>query len=139
MSFLCDTNLLAELARAKPHPRALAWAESQTHFTVSAVTVEEVAYGLAWHPNAKLEGWFDKFFATHCTILPVDADVARAAGRLRGTLQSRGQSRTQADMLIAATAGLANLVVVTRNVSDFLGCTVEVFDPWTGRRVKAGR
>lgn len=137
MSFLCDTNLLAELTRPRPQARVVAWVESQARFTVSAVTVEEIAYGLSWRPNEKLSSWFDAFFASHCTVLPVDADVARAAGRLRGALQARGQSRTQADMLIAATAALANLVVVTRNVSDFLGCGVEIFDPWSGRSVTA--
>ena len=47
-------------------------------------------------------------------------------------LESRGRRRAQADMLIAATAKLAGLTVATRNVADFSGCGVQVFDPWSG-------
>lgn len=132
MNFLWDTNLLAELARPRPNARVRAWADKQERATVSAVTIEEVWYGLTWRPNAKLTGWFEQFFGEYCTVLPVDREVARVAGELRGRLQSRGRPRTQADMLIAATARLAELTVATRNVSDFSGCEVQVFDPWSG-------
>lgn len=130
MSFLWDTNLLAELARPRPNARVRAWADMQERATVSAVTIEEVWYGLTWRPNAKLTGWFERFFDENCIVLPVGREVARVAGELRGRLQSRGR-RTQADMLIAATAKLAELTVATRNVADFSGCGVHVFDPWS--------
>jgi hypothetical protein len=68
------------------------------------------------------------------TTLPDDwlNAIGVETGELRGRLQSRGRPRTQADMLIAATAKQAELTVATRNVADFSGCGVRVFDPWSG-------
>jgi hypothetical protein len=131
MSFLCDTNVLAELARPRPNRAVLAWAHRQARLTISVVTLEEVWYGLAWRPNPRLVAWFESFFDTHCDILPIDARVARIAGALRGRMQSQGRPRTQADMLIAATAKQGELTVVTRNTADFSGCGVRVLNPWS--------
>ena len=51
---------------------------------------------------------------------------------MRGQLQASGQTRTQADMLIAATAQIHALTIVTRNVRDFDGCGIGVLKPFTG-------
>ena len=133
MTSLCDTNVLAELAKPKPNPRVLAWAASQSDFAISAITMEEIRFGLAWHPKPRLTAWFEGFFAAHCAILPVDATVALVAGENRGRLRARGRPRTQADMLIAATAKVAGIALVTRNVADFADCGIDVLDPWTGK------
>ncbi len=131
MTSLCDTNVLSELVKPKPNPRVLAWAESQEGFTVSAITVEEIHFGLSCRPSPRHAAWFDRFLADHCSVLPVDAAVARVAGENRGRLQAGGRPRTQADMLIAATAKVAGIALVTRNVADFVGCGIHVFNPWT--------
>ena len=57
--------------------------------------------------------------------------VAILAGTLRGQLAARGHVRTQADILIAATAAHHGLTVVTRNVRDFDDCGVAVGNPFT--------
>jgi toxin FitB len=49
---------------------------------------------------------------------------------MRGKLQSEGRPRTQADMLIAATAKIHQLTLVTRNIKDFQGCDIAIFDPF---------
>ncbi|MBK9347624.1 MAG: type II toxin-antitoxin system VapC family toxin [Burkholderiales bacterium] len=130
---LVDTNILSELMRPQPDAGVLAWLQGREavnpRLTISAVTVDEIMFGLSWHPTARLLAWFDAFVQRH-ECLPVTTDVARRAGVLRGQLQARGQTRTQADMLIAATAQIHALTVVTRNVRDFDGCGIAVLNPF---------
>ena len=76
-------------------------------------------------PDAGVLAWLQRQ-----EVLAVTTDVARCAGALRGQLQLRGQTRSQADMLIAATAQIHALTIVTRNVRDFDGCGVAVLNPF---------
>jgi toxin FitB len=63
-------------------------------------------------------------------IHPVTGQIAGVAGRLRGAVAVRGVSRTQADMLIAATGQVDGMTLVTRNVRDFGGCGIPLLDPF---------
>lgn len=128
--FLVDTNVLSELARPRPNARVLAWAQTINKISLSVITVEEIQFGLAWKPNPRLQAWFDAFLQDHCELHPITTPIAAAAGRLRGTLAARGAPRTQADMLIAATAQLERLTLVTRNVRDFARCGIALLDPF---------
>ena len=128
---LVDTNVLSELARPEPATAVLRWAtETPLPIRVSVVTLEEVHFGLGWQPNSRVQTWFESFFAESCEILPVTAAIARRAGELRGRLRGEGLQRTQADMLIAATAQAHQLPLVTRNVRDFSGCGIALLDPF---------
>jgi len=130
---LVDTNILSELMRAQPDSGVLRWLEDrqrvQPVLTISAITVDEIMFGLSWRPTARLLTWLDAFLLRH-QVLPVTADIARRSGELRGALQARGQTLTQADMLIAATAQIHALTIVTRNVRDFDHCGVGVLNPF---------
>jgi predicted nucleic acid-binding protein len=128
---LVDTNVLAEMARRRPNRGVLAWAAATTRIALSAITVEEIVYGLAWRPHPRIQAWFDGFVERHCEVLPITEAVARRSGWLRGELRGRGRNRSQADMLIAATAQVHGLTLVTRNARDFDGCGVPVLDPFT--------
>ena len=81
-------------------------------------------------PNAALLAWFDGFIGRN-QVLDATAAIARRAGEMRGMLAVRGQVRSQADMLIAATAQVHALTLVTRNVRDFDGCGIAVLNPFT--------
>jgi len=63
-------------------------------------------------------------------VLDITPAVARRAGELRAFLQASGQVRTQADMLIAASAQVHGLTLVTRNTRDFDGCGIAVLNPF---------
>ena len=108
----------------------LEWARRADRMTISVVTVEEVLFGLTWKPNDRVRDWFERFSDGSCEVLPVTARIAVRAGELRGKLRSQGQVRTQADMLIAATAQRHQLTVVTRNVRDFERTGVPILNPF---------
>ncbi|MBP8287646.1 MAG: type II toxin-antitoxin system VapC family toxin [Rhodoferax sp.] len=131
---LVDTNILSELMRPQPNAGVLTWLQGRERvkprLTISVVTVDEIMFGLSWHPTARLLSWFDAFVQRH-EVLPITSDIARRAGELRRQLQASGQTRTQADMLIAATAQIHARTIVTRNVRDFDGCGVGVLNPFT--------
>jgi toxin FitB len=131
MRVLCDTNILSELARPRPDAGVVAWARGTTRIALSVVTLEEVRFGLTWKPNTRVLKWFDAFLNDFCDIIPITAEIAACAGNLRGGFRSLGDSRTQADMLIAATAMLHRFTLVTRNTADFENCNIQVLNPFS--------
>lgn len=127
---LCDTNIISELSRLKPNEGVLAWAEQVQDIYLSVITVEEIHFGLAWKNNARIRQWFELFLNQHCEVLPITPAIARQAGEWRGLFQARGETRSQADMLISATAAVHGLPLVTRNVKDFEGCGIGLINPF---------
>jgi predicted nucleic acid-binding protein len=130
LPMLVDTNVVSELMRPRPSSRVLTWAKGQQRFQLSVVSLEEITFGLAARPNTRVEEWFQTFVGEHCDVMDVTAAIARRCGRIRAELRSRGAQRTQADMLIAATASEHGLVLVTRNVRDFDGCGIALLNPF---------
>lgn len=131
MSYLADTNIIGELARPRPNAGVLNWAGQVLELNLSVISLEEIRYGLAWKPNDRIGAWFDRFLEEQCRVLPITDDLARRAGDLRGRFRARGETRSQADMLIAATAVSHALTLVTRNAADFKGCGVTVLNPFS--------
>jgi toxin FitB len=130
MPWLTDTNVLSELVRPRPHSGVLAWAAGVERITVSVVTLEEIMFGLAWKPNPNVQEWFGRFFAEDCDVVPITQPIAERAGVMRGEMRARGITRSQADTLIAATAQVLGLTLVTRNVRDFAGCRIDLLNPF---------
>jgi len=129
---LVDTNVLSELVKRHPNRGVLAWAGRETHsISISVVTVEEIWFGLTLQPAPRIRAWWDRFVSDRCVVLDVTAPIATFAGVLRAQLGARGKVRTQADMLIAATAAHHGLTLVTRNARDFAGCGVSLLNPFS--------
>jgi predicted nucleic acid-binding protein len=131
MRYLVDTNVVSELLRPTPDRDVTAWARGLTRAALSAVTVEELFFGLSWKPNARVLAAIEGLIEHHFDLVEVTVPIARQAGTLRGQLQALGRPRTQADMLIAATAAIHGLTLVTRNERDFEGCGVTVINPFS--------
>jgi predicted nucleic acid-binding protein len=136
--FLLDTNIASELIRARPEPRVANWvyAKDEQSLYLSAVSIGELRRGFVILPVSKrrteLEQWFEDDLVPRFRgrILPVTFSIADRWGILDGECQLRGTPLNTADGMIAATALEYDLTVVTRNVKDFAGLGVTVFNPW---------
>jgi predicted nucleic acid-binding protein len=128
--YLVDTNIVSELLRPRPNPLVLRWADGQTQVAFSAISVEEAIFGLTRKANRALLDAFERFVADRCVVHAVTEDIARRAGTLRGGFSKHGIVRSQPDMLIAATTQAHALVLATRNIRDFEGCGIGLFNPF---------
>ncbi|MEI8254306.1 MAG: PIN domain-containing protein [Deltaproteobacteria bacterium] len=131
--FLADTNVVSELTRKLPDAGALRWLEAQSALVVSAITLEELSFGVARAQpqiRKRLLAWFEALLASGPVVVAVDDRVARAAGVLRAGAAGRGRVMSQADALIGASALVTGRTLVTRNVRDFDGCGVPLLDPF---------
>jgi hypothetical protein len=138
--FLLDTNVLSELRRRdRTDPNVAAWAD-RTHVSdlyLSAITILEIEAGslrlLRRDPTqgAVLRSWIDENIlpAFEGRILPVDTAVAQRCASLHVP-----DPRAERDALIAATALVHRLRVVTRNVADFEPMGVATLNPWGSER-----
>jgi toxin FitB len=137
VSFLLDTCVLAELVRPNPHPGVLAWFEAQEaeSLYLSVLTVGEIEKGVELLPTGRrriaLRTWLETLNSTYSSrVIPVDAAVAIRWGRLCAAAEKSGHHLSVVDGLIAATAILHGLTVVTRNTKDFLLTGASLLDPW---------
>ena len=132
--FLLDTNVLSETRRRIPEPRVtdLLAATPATQLFVSVLTLGEFRKGIELKRRSdpivaeQLWTWassIERDFADH--VLPVDARV----GWRWGLIMAKSGAPA-IDALIAATALEADLTLVTRDVADFAGTGVELFNPW---------
>jgi predicted nucleic acid-binding protein len=126
---LVDTNVVSELMRPRPTPRVVEWMKDLEAIAMSVVSIEEIVFGLVLRPRSRMERVFDDF-SKLCTIIPITEAIARRCSTMRALQRARGHARTQADMLIAATAAEHGAILVTRNVRDFEGCGIRVLDPF---------
>jgi toxin FitB len=132
--FLADTNVVSELVKKTPDAKVMQWLQSVKLMSISAITIEEAHFGLAWQPNARKLSLFNAIVQSLHAVYPITESIAQRAGVLRGQFQAQGIIRSAPDMLIAATAQEHLLIVATRNVRDFMGCGVQVVNPfeWVG-------
>ncbi|OQW90180.1 MAG: hypothetical protein BWK72_02905 [Rhodoferax ferrireducens] len=130
---LADTNVISEFVKKTPDALVMQWLQTVELLAISVITLEEAHFGLARQPNARKLTLFNALVQQMHPVYPITPAIAQRAGILRGQFQAQGISRSAPDMLIAATAIEHQLVLATRNVRDFVGCGVQIVNPfeWT--------
>jgi toxin FitB len=137
--FLLDTNILSELRRPKPEPKVTAFIATQPleRLSISAVTLAEIRFGIELLDDAarraQLKDWL-----THKVrpmfeqrVLPVTEDVMFKWRLLVEEGRKSGHTFSQPDLIIAATALINDLTVVSRDTADYDKARVPVINPWT--------
>ncbi|MGH6899255.1 MAG: type II toxin-antitoxin system VapC family toxin [Geminicoccaceae bacterium] len=138
--WLLDTNVISELRKPRCHEAVKTWSEAQAPelLYLSRITIAEIRFGIERHPSEslreQLEAWLEEelrpWFGAR--VLNLDEEVILEWRRMVQRGKAMGHTFSQPDLFIAATAAVAGLVVVTRNVADFALAGVPVFNPWTG-------
>jgi len=131
--YLLDTNVVSELRRPRPHGAVVAWLEGVADYDLhlSAVTLGELQAGVEitreqdLEKASEIELWIDQVARTW-NVLPLDGQIFRVWAKL----MHRRSDDLMADALIAATAMVHHLVVVTRNVRDFAPLEVSTLNPF---------
>lgn len=131
--YLLDTNVVSELRRPKPHGAVLAWFQEleDTMLHLSAVTIGEIQSGIEITREqdatkaSEIEAWLEMVASTY-NVLPMDARTFRAWAHL----MHRRSDTVYEDAMIAATAKVHGLTVVTRNIADFKPFGVPLFNPF---------
>ena len=136
--YLLDTNVVSEIRKIRPHGAVLAWiastADDQLH--LSAFTFAEIQAGIEITRDqdeakaAQIEAWADSVASTY-NILPMDVKTYRVWARL----MHRQSDTLYDDAILAATAIVHRLTVVTRNVADFKPFEVPILNPFKTPRV----
>jgi|ERR1017187_1045696 predicted nucleic acid-binding protein len=134
--YLLDTNVISELRKNKPHGGVLAWIDTiaDEEIFLSALTLGELQAGveLTRRQNpakaAQIEAWLGQVAGSY-QILPMDGRLFREWARL---MDGRPDQLLE-DAMLAATARVHRLTVVTRNTRDFKLFDVPVFDPFRGK------
>jgi toxin FitB len=138
VSYLLDTDVLSEGAKPRPDMTVLAWLEqNEARCSTSALVLAELTRGVArladGRRKERLRQWLgDLSAAFGSRALPFDGAVAKVWGELLAELEPRGLLPPHPDSYLLATAKHHGLTIATRNVSNYAGRGVPVFNPFTG-------
>lgn len=133
-----DTNILSELMKPKPALTVIDWIALQpipSLFTTT-ITEAEIRYGidlmaagrLRQELSAAADGMFREDLAGR--VLPFDSAAALDFATIASTRRAAGRPIAQFDAQVAAIARSRGAAVATRNVGDFIGCGIDVINPW---------
>ncbi|MER8695104.1 type II toxin-antitoxin system VapC family toxin [Mesorhizobium opportunistum] len=130
--YLLDTNIVSDVQKRLPKPTDWLSSVDPASVNLSVITLGEIERGIIKLRKAeperatRLDLWLRELRRDNADrILAVTEHVALAWGRI-----TAGRTRGSADTLIAATALVHDLILVTRNTADFDDTGVTVLDPW---------
>ena len=131
--YLLDTNIISELRKPRPYPELVSWLRKipDSSLYISAITIGEIQAGIEITREQDIakammiEEWAIQISQTY-NILPMNADIFRIWAKL----MHRESDTVNEDAMIAATAIMHNLIVVTRNIRDFNRFQVKTYNPF---------
>lgn len=137
--YLIDTNVISEVMKRQPNENAVSWvAREADGATICTVVVEELQRGAAMMPEgrrksaiqAAIDAVVDRYGDS---IVPLDTEIALEAGRMLAAIAAAGYETSVEDAVIAATAKVRGMTVVTRNVRHIALYGVETLNPFEGK------
>jgi toxin FitB len=138
LNYLLDTCVISELVKPNPNEKVIDWLSgtSTERLFLSVVTIGEIRKGLTKLPESKkknqLTNWLNILLENYQDrIYPINLTVAENWGVIQGKAENKGTPLASVDSLIAAVAYTYNLIIVTRNESDFVASNVPILNPWS--------
>jgi toxin FitB len=138
VSFLLDTNVVSEWTKPRPNAGVIEWLQQvdENDVFLSVITFAELRHGIERLPATARRRQLDEWLRSELPlrfegrIAPIDGAIADEWGRLVTRHEAGGRPIHAMDALIAATAYVHGLTLVTRNVSDFKASLKSVLNPW---------
>lgn len=138
MAFLLDTCLVSELWKPSPNAGVVDWLEEslEDELFLSVLSLGEIRRGVDRLPAGRKRDRLDRDLVKlrsrfSSRVLSVTDVVAERWGALSAETGRAGRQLRVVDGLIAATALVIGLTIVTRNVADFAPTSAPIVDPWT--------
>jgi predicted nucleic acid-binding protein len=141
VNYLLDTNVVSEWVKPQPNPNVVAWLAQaiENEIFISVCTLAELRLGVAWMPRGRRRDRLDLWLRSDLPsrfdgrIFPVDVAIADAWGVIQARSRRMGRSIDVMDALIAATAEVYGMTVVTRDTADLAALGIPLLNPWIGR------
>jgi predicted nucleic acid-binding protein len=138
VTYLLDTNVVSEWMKPHPDPGVIEWLDEvdEDRVFLSVVSLAELRYGIERLPvgrrRARLDEWLHDQLPARFEgrVLSIDDRVADLWGQFVARREAVGRPIAAMDALIAATAELHELTLVTRNLADFEGAVAALLSPW---------
>lgn len=140
MTYLLDTCVLSEFTRRRPDQQVVHWLSTtdEDALFLSVLTIGEIQHGIERLDDSprksELRAWLmDELLPRfRGRVLPLDVQTLLVWGELTARLERQGRPLPVVDGLLAATALAHDLILVTRNHTDFALTGVRIFSPWEG-------
>ena len=137
--YLIDTNVVSETLKPRPERRVVDWIGRQmaNDLFLASISLGELVRGVRRMRDRarreRFQRWIDYDLAAQFQgrILPFDRETAVIWGEIMGDGDRVGRPKPMADAQIASVARRHGLTLVTRNIRDFAGMKVALFDPWS--------
>ncbi|MEX0722001.1 MAG: type II toxin-antitoxin system VapC family toxin [Balneolaceae bacterium] len=141
MSYLIDTCCISELVKKTPNPNVVKWFADRDELSMylSVITFGELRKGIEKLPDSKKKKELNRWVKEDLNhrfknrVLNINMEEVNKWGEILATAEKHGKPLPAIDSLIAATAQVHDLSVVTRNTRDMESSGIEVINPWADR------